>query len=292
MTPMRDAAEQALASGYSVFPIQPRSKLPAVRWKPYQTTPPTPAVVRRWWTTSPRANIGIACGRVSNLSVVDLDPKNDPTGETAAWLVGIMGQPPTVRSGSGGSHWYFPGSYPTVRNLRPGLDFISNGGYVIAPPSVHENGQEYVRVGEVGTLLPYAILQAVQERMGRELGQSRKDKKGAGGGTVLADGLTLEDVLGLLEGVRAVGRGWVALCPSHDDHSPSLGVDVGAGGRLLLKCYAGRCTFPDIVRALRNRECDRVFAETDKMTRDDNWLALLSRNPRTSGAPGSLPASA
>jgi hypothetical protein len=43
-------------------------------------------------------------------------------------------------------------------------------------------------------------------------------------------------VLSRLEGVRATPAGRDALCPAHDDHEPSLGIAVGDGGTVLLKC--------------------------------------------------------
>jgi hypothetical protein len=35
------------------------------------------------------------------------------------------------------------------------------------------------------------------------------------------------------------GKGWIAKCPVHEDHKPSLSLDEGADGRALLKCHAG-----------------------------------------------------
>ena len=46
-------------------------------------------------------------------------------------------------------------------------------------------------------------------------------------------------VLGLLDGVKVDGGGWVARCPAHDDRTPSLSVGEGDGGRALINCYAG-----------------------------------------------------
>ena len=37
-------------------------------------------------------------------------------------------------------------------------------------------------------------------------------------------------ILSRLEGVRKVGNGWVALCPAHDDHNPSLSIGFGSDG--------------------------------------------------------------
>ncbi len=38
---------------------------------------------------------------------------------------------------------------------------------------------------------------------------------------------------------RPLGAGWIAKCPAHDDHNPSLSINVGEDGRVLLHCHAG-----------------------------------------------------
>ena len=45
------------------------------------------------------------------------------------------------------------------------------------------------------------------------------------------------------------GAGWIAKCPAHDDRQPSLSINEGADGRVLLKCFAG-CTTENIVAAI------------------------------------------
>jgi hypothetical protein len=60
--------------------------------------------------------------------------------------------------------------------------------------------------------------------------------------------MDLPEFLQHLEGVKANGRGHVALCPAHDDHEPSLSVTNG-DGRILLKCFAG-CTAEQVMGAL------------------------------------------
>lgn len=60
--------------------------------------------------------------------------------------------------------------------------------------------------------------------------------------------MTLDEVLGELEGVRRSGSGYVALCPAHDDRNASLSVDE-KDGTLLLYCHAG-CEYRDIAKAL------------------------------------------
>ena len=62
--------------------------------------------------------------------------------------------------------------------------------------------------------------------------------------------MSIDDFLAQLQGVTDDGKGgWMACCPAHDDHNPSMHVNVGADGRILVKCYAG-CTTDDICAAL------------------------------------------
>lgn len=61
--------------------------------------------------------------------------------------------------------------------------------------------------------------------------------------------MRLDELLEKLEGVKPRGAGWIALCPAHEDSSPSLSVDETDDGNLLLNCHAG-CTFESIAKAV------------------------------------------
>lgn len=56
-------------------------------------------------------------------------------------------------------------------------------------------------------------------------------------------------ILNKLERVRKCGRGWVARCPAHDDHSPSLSLSEGVDNAVLIHCFAG-CLPERIAEAL------------------------------------------
>lgn len=59
-----------------------------------------------------------------------------------------------------------------------------------------------------------------------------------------------EKILLLLDSVRETGsRKWQAVCPAHDDKSPSLSIKEINDGTLLLKCWAG-CNAAEIVGAV------------------------------------------
>ena len=56
-------------------------------------------------------------------------------------------------------------------------------------------------------------------------------------------------VLAKLTLVKEANGGWMARCPAHKDGTPSLSVNEGRDGRVVLNCFAG-CKAPDIVRAI------------------------------------------
>ncbi|MCA9312357.1 MAG: hypothetical protein KDA21_14180, partial [Phycisphaerales bacterium] len=70
----------------------------------------------------------------------------------------------------------------------------------------------------------------------------------------------MRKVLGRLEGVKRCGDGFMALCPGHDDHTPSLSIREGKDGRVLIKCHAG-CTNPEILTAIGLAQRDLFPAE-------------------------------
>lgn len=112
-----------------------------------------PGQIRAWWTKWPEANVGVrtGCGIEdgSDLWVLDIDPKHG--GEISlAELEAEFGEihcPNKVRTGSGGWHLYFVADDEERRrsgtDLRPGVDWRCDGGYVIAPPSLHHSGARY-----------------------------------------------------------------------------------------------------------------------------------------------------
>jgi putative DNA primase/helicase len=115
--------------------------------KGFESASTDESIVASWWDRWPRANIAIATGAISNLAVLDVDAKN---GGLITWD-SIQGDnanvdAATVKTGGGGLHLYFehPGDAIGNRgNMRPGIDFRGDGGYVIAPPSGHASGQDY-----------------------------------------------------------------------------------------------------------------------------------------------------
>ena len=107
-------------------------------------------VIESWWRQWPSANVGVVTGRPSGLVVVDIDPRHSGI-DSMRRLVdehGPLPSGPRVRTGSGGWHLLFASPDREVRNsvnrLGPGIDVRADGGYVIAPPSLHPAGERYV----------------------------------------------------------------------------------------------------------------------------------------------------
>ena len=105
------------------------------------------ATIREWWSRWPGSNIGIATGAVSGIVVLDIDPRHGGEDSLARLHDGEPpGQTLQTRTGGGGLHFYFLHPGDTVRNragLMPGIDLRGDGGFVVAPPSVHVSGGQY-----------------------------------------------------------------------------------------------------------------------------------------------------
>ncbi|WP_125263567.1 bifunctional DNA primase/polymerase [Streptomyces alboflavus] len=182
-----DAALDAAARGWHVFPLRPGSKRPALhgeascprtgacgsghlKWEQRATT--DPGRIRAAWSRAP-FNVGIATGP-SGLVVVDLDmPKHKdsadaPDGATTfAALCERAGHavPDTyrVRTASGGTHLYFTAPSAvrlanTAGTIGELVDTRAWGGYVVAGGSVADAGPYEAVNGPVAAPLPSWLL--------------------------------------------------------------------------------------------------------------------------------------
>lgn len=156
---MNEILQAALAyreAGFSVIPILQRGKKPAWRllpenttgrqgWECFQKAPPTTQEIEGWFYEKPRLNIGIVTGEVSGILVLDID-----TQEGIDVLKRRVSErelrTPWVKTAHGW-HGYF--QYPRGKAIAnrvrflPGLDIRAEGGYIVAPPSMHISGHVY-----------------------------------------------------------------------------------------------------------------------------------------------------
>ena len=137
------------ALGFAVFPLKPHTKVPATP-DGFKSATTDVEQIKSWWTAAPY-NIGIATGTASgNLLVIDLDVDKDKgkDGKRAAmqWLKEHGKDFPKTaiaKTGRGGLHMLFYGNGRNKANLLPGVDVRGEGGYIVAPPSIHPNGNIY-----------------------------------------------------------------------------------------------------------------------------------------------------
>ena len=150
MNTFLNAAIEYAGKGMAVFPLKPRDKKPLTKHGVNDATTDFDTI-EKWWKKNPNANIGIACGQVSGgLLVIDLDEReNGVSGFDSLheWESEHGELPETARTitGKGGSHILYRVDHKENNrvDLLEGVDVRADGGYIVAPPSIHPNGNRY-----------------------------------------------------------------------------------------------------------------------------------------------------
>lgn len=125
-----------LKLGFSVIPVG-QDKKPLVKWEEFQSRKPTWDELIKWSDSFNDLNIGIVTGDISGIVVVDVEDGGSTDN-----------LPPTITSKTGGGGYHFYYKYPKkpVKNavrIKDKTDIRGDGGYVIAPPSLHKSGKTY-----------------------------------------------------------------------------------------------------------------------------------------------------
>ena len=144
------AALAYVRAGFAVFPCKPRSKVPNTPHGLNDWTD-NPEHVINHWSTHPNDNIGITCGAPSGgLLVLDFDIGDSKNGlETLKrWETEHGELPETAEAitGSGGKHYFFRTDRNNIKptaNQELGVDVRCDGSFVVAPGSIHPNGNAY-----------------------------------------------------------------------------------------------------------------------------------------------------
>ena len=136
----REAAAHRFADAdWRVFPVEPGGKRPATPHG-YLDATTSHKEIQNWWRSEPRSNLGVATG-APGPDVLDVDKHEDGNGFGAfnkLKQAGLVRDPMAiVRTPSGGFHAYYKGTEHQRNGHIPGVyvDFRSQGGYVVAPPS-------------------------------------------------------------------------------------------------------------------------------------------------------------
>ncbi|MFC1982003.1 bifunctional DNA primase/polymerase [Chloroflexota bacterium] len=132
--------------GLSFIPIPYKSKVPAIEWKQFQQKRPDDSQVEGWFNGR-HTNLAVICGSVSGgLVVLDFD------SEERFWKFDGVSSEKTgieifdftrVSKTARGFHVWLRIQELVKNQKYPDLDIKSDGGYIIAPPSVHPDGAKY-----------------------------------------------------------------------------------------------------------------------------------------------------
>lgn len=139
-------------SGYPVFPCRP-DKSPYVKGG-FKSATADQQQIQQWWDKWPEAMIGLRTGVESGLWVLDVDFDSERGIDGYKVLdellqqYGLLPATWTEETPRGGRHYYF--KYPQTsepikynKDIGPGLDIKSDGGYIIVAPSTRSDGKAY-----------------------------------------------------------------------------------------------------------------------------------------------------
>lgn len=140
--------------GWPVFPCAGKKPLTPKGFKDAVTSEKQ---ISAWWSKYPDANIGVATGEISGITVIDIDIKNNVNGFHTLKTQGldpIDWTGPAQITGSGGRQYFFKYKKnirtTTGGNFFPGVDVRNDGGYIIVPPSIHPSGNPYEWITDQG----------------------------------------------------------------------------------------------------------------------------------------------
>lgn len=222
---MLEYAESYLSKGFTIFPVKPKQKRPAVKWKVFQFRKPTHDELKRWFGHKNSYGIAIVTGQISGICVMDFD---SPEAYQKAKIKGLP-KTPTVKTAKG-YHAYF--KYPdNTSNFHnrvdiSGFDIRGDGGYVVAPPSIHPSGHRYKWAEGMGlddlplARLPEWIMREVKTPVNLSQHKNKQSRK-------LMKGRPLNELLqGVDEGCRNHSMTRIAgvLVSRGCSHANSLGI--------------------------------------------------------------------
>jgi hypothetical protein len=269
--------------GWGVLQCRPSGKEPAIRGGFKAATTEKRAIVAAW-TAQSAANVGVATGAKSGLVVLDVDPRNGGDASLAELerIHGTVPVTPSVETGGGGRHFYFAAPEGAVRSgvLADGLDVKADGGYVIAPPSVHPDGGVYRWAnGPTVPLAPcpeWVLLPAKKAQSTTERALVPGPDAGA---TPIGRAFAALGMLGqpLDGGKRSV------VCPWQDKHTTgtlhdsstvifAASVPNGPGG---FHCSHSHCVSRSATEVLRELERRAIAGSSERA-----WMAELRRTPK------------
>lgn len=269
--------------GWAVLPCKPSGKTPATQHG-YKDATTEKRVIVAAWSTNVRANVAVATGAQSGIVVLDVDPRNGGDASLAELerVHGSLPATPTVGTGGGGRHFYFSAPEGALRGgvLAPGLDVKADGGYVIAPPSVHPDGGKYRWVnGPTRALAPCPEWILPKSNKDQTKPRQAVEPVPDAGATPIGRAFAALGMLGqcLDGGKRSV------VCPWQDKHTTgtlqdsstvifAATVPNGPGG---FHCSHSHCASRSTTEVLRELDRRALVGSAER-----EWMAELRRTPK------------
>ena len=184
---------------FSVIPLKPKDKVPALKWDVYMKKHAELTDLKAWFGNGKGYNLAVVCGTTSGgLVVLDFDTVDafyvfEEKAKKLKWAEKLS-QTWRVKTGRG-YHLYLlveskdPDLLKTRPNISEKIDIKGEGGYVVAPPSVHPSGAIYrFEIGPEDTASPQKIteseyrellslLEGKEKSAGQEKKKARRKKK-------------------------------------------------------------------------------------------------------------------
>lgn len=142
-----DVAMFYASQNIKVFPVKRQDKKPLCA-SGFKSASMDMAQLQEWNKKFTDCNIGIPTGDINGIFVVDVDGEQGFKSLTQIEQLHSKLIAPTVITGKG-KHLYF--KMPTNTKIKSSVSKIANhidiradGGYVVAPPSIHTNGKQYI----------------------------------------------------------------------------------------------------------------------------------------------------
>ena len=152
MNELKEAALKYAALGIAVFPLVPNNKQPLTA-NGFKDATTDPEKIEEWWSIHPDANVGIATGDMSGgLVAIDMDVDKDEGKDGYHTFLDwcnanyvILPDSWLSITGRGGYHLVYRSMFPVPSKIGwlKDVDIRANGGYIVAPPSIHPNGTRY-----------------------------------------------------------------------------------------------------------------------------------------------------
>lgn len=222
--------------GVATIPILAHSKSPALdSWKKYQTELPTLRELRIWFENT---NYGICVVTGwADLVVIDWDDAL----AYSQWLASLNGAYSLVArtyrvQTRRGVHLYF-----RCRDVQgwkgPRVDVKAAGGYVLAPPTIHPSGHQYMAIGAIENIQRITAIEdllpdyRIEQNQCLDCQSSHRDidpfdaamREHECAGITAAEIKARVGWPDILPGIGDVGRRQVKiLCPLHGETSPSF----------------------------------------------------------------------